>query len=232
MRHVRPISTILLDVGGVVMDERRTWSTFRRQAVRNLSGVDARTLLDALHSAYLVRASSISGHAFAQLGAEYELVRRIWDNIGNLDRPYAEVPLALGRLASRYRLGLVGNQGSQARALLERADLLRYFDAVVLSSEVGIEKPDTRIFQLALEMLDAQPVDAAMVGDRLDLDIAPARRLGLLGIRVRRGPHVWQRPLDDHERPDLTVRSLAELATRLIADERPVVTMMRSDDHA
>ena len=50
-----------------------------------------------------------------------------------------------------------------------------------------------------------------MVGDRLDNDIAPARRLGMRGIRVLQGFGALSRPRNEWERPDGTVRTLAEL---------------------
>jgi HAD superfamily hydrolase (TIGR01509 family) len=91
---------------------------------------------------------------------------------------------------------------------LGMADLI---DAFVTSNGTGRAKPHPRIFQRALELLDARPDAAAMVGDQLERDVAGA---AALGIRT-----VWKRPLL-HEgkvdpKPDATITSLLELGTVL-----------------
>jgi HAD superfamily hydrolase (TIGR01549 family) len=213
--EVAGVRALVLDVGGVLMDERQTYRRFRRGAVAGIEGADARSVLVALRTAIRERAPRASRRALMQLGGHDELSAEIWQAIGNADRPYAEASAALDKLARHYRLAVLGNQGADARARLETAGLLGHCEVVIISGEVGLEKPDPRIFQMALSQLGAEPQEVAMVGDRLDLDIGPARRLGLHGVRMLRGPHIWQRPADPYERPDLTVRSLSELAIRL-----------------
>jgi FMN phosphatase YigB (HAD superfamily) len=59
------------------------------------------------------------------------------------------------------------------------------FISICLSSmEVGLEKPDPAIFQLALSQSGCEPEQAVMIGDRLDNDIRPARLLGWKTIRI------------------------------------------------
>ena len=53
--------------------------------------------------------------------------------------------------------------------------------------------------------------DAVMVGDRSDNDIAPARRLGMQTIRILRGPSAFSEPPSAEDRPEFTIRTLAEL---------------------
>jgi HAD superfamily hydrolase (TIGR01549 family) len=210
------LRALLLDVGGVLMDERPSYARFRREARLRLGGVTAAEVLRSVRAAIGAnpRPRWTSQHAIQQLGGDPALAPAIWSEIEvhGLDRPYAEAVPALEQLAACYRLAIVGNQGLKARGRLEAAGLLRFCEAVVISDEVGVSKPDPRIFELALEQLDVAACATAMVGDRLDNDIGPARRLGIIGIRMWRGPHVWQRPLDPSENPDLTVRSLTELA--------------------
>ena len=76
------------------------------------------------------------------------------------------------------RVGLLSNGGSTTqRAKLRRLGLR--LDAVVISGEVGLRKPDPRIFRLALRRLMATPDEAIMIGDDSKLDLAPARALGM-----------------------------------------------------
>ena len=97
---------------------------------------------------------------------------------------------ALENLRDGCRLALVSNGPPDIQhEKLEGAGLARYFDAVVVSGEVGIGKPDPRIFHLALDRLGAPPEDAAMVGDSLARDIVGARRAGIVTVWInRRGP--------------------------------------------
>ncbi|MGH2490744.1 MAG: HAD family hydrolase [Candidatus Limnocylindria bacterium] len=80
-------------------------------------------------------------------------------------------------------------------------------DGVVSSHSVGWQKPHRAIFGRALEIADARPQDAFMVGDRLDADILGAKRLGMRAI-WRRTEH--EQPTVDVE-PDAIVADLTEL---------------------
>jgi putative hydrolase of the HAD superfamily len=78
---------------------------------------------------------------------------------------------------------------------------------VVLDSHVvGIEKPDPRIFHLALERLGVPPEDALHVGDTVSADIDGARAAGVLPLHL--DPHQFC-PMDDHEH----VRSLDDVVS-------------------
>ena len=64
-------------------------------------------------------------------------------------------------------------------------DLLRYFDDVILSSEVGLRKPDLAIYQLALRNLSV-PVDEAWFVDDLPENVRAANGVGIRGFWLRR----------------------------------------------
>ena len=85
------------------------------------------------------------------------------------------------------RLGLISNTVWPAdahRRDLERYGLLGYFHATLFSSETGLWKPDTRVFQRALEALGAPAEQAVYIGDQLVEDIGGARRAGLRAVLV------------------------------------------------
>ena len=166
----------------------------------------------ALRAAMIVHAPRVSSHAFTALGGDPAIPQEIWKNFTNRDRPLPYAARALERLSARNRLVMVANQGLHARALLEAAGLDRYFSLLLLSDEIGIAKPDERIFQLALDHLGLDPERVAMLGDRFDLDIEPSRRLGMLAIRIRRGPFACQEPARPEQTPHLTFNSLANAA--------------------
>lgn len=75
--------------------------------------------------------------------------------------------------------------GSELRRHLDRHGLLGYFDAWAFSDEVGVYKPDRRIFEHALAGVGApDPGRCAHVGDRRRTDIAGAQRLGMRAVRL------------------------------------------------
>jgi putative hydrolase of the HAD superfamily len=120
-------------------------------------------------------------------------------------RPYPEVPGTLARLrADGARLAVVSNWDVSLHDVLERTGLRRLVDAVVISAELGVAKPDPAIFRLALERLGADADGALHVGDSLEADVAGARAAGLEAVLVVRNGAVA---------PDgvRTVSSLAEI---------------------
>jgi putative hydrolase of the HAD superfamily len=102
-------------------------------------------------------------------------------------RPYPEVPGVLARLrADGVRLAVVSNWDVSLHDVLERTALRRLVDAVVISAELGVGKPDPAIFRAALERLGVQPERAMHVGDSLEADVAGARAAGLEAVLVVR----------------------------------------------
>ncbi len=121
---------------------------------------------------------------------------------------YPEARMALEWLRPRYRLGMVTNGTPDTqRWKIEQTDLGPFFDAVVISAEVGAGKPDTRPFEAALRMLDCNVGEAAMVGNNLDTDIAGARAAGLFTVWVNRGAPA----APDQDTGDAEIASLDEL---------------------
>lgn len=84
------------------------------------------------------------------------------------------------------RLGIVSNFEAWLEDLLQHLDLVRWFPVRIISGLVGLEKPDHRIFGLALEELDVEPDRAAYVGDNPLFDAEPASTMGMLGIVIDR----------------------------------------------
>jgi putative hydrolase of the HAD superfamily len=102
-------------------------------------------------------------------------------------RAYPEVPGVLARLrADGVRLAVVSNWDVSLHDVLERTALRRLVDAVVISAELGVGKPDPAIFRAALERLGADASSAMHVGDSLEADVAGARAAGLEAVLVVR----------------------------------------------
>lgn len=94
-------------------------------------------------------------------------------------RPYS-VPLLRQVRRDGIRLALVSNtEGILTDFDLNRLGLRQYFDAIVLSSEVGFAKPDRRILQVALEELSCSPSSTVFVGDSWDMDMKASIALNI-----------------------------------------------------
>jgi putative hydrolase of the HAD superfamily len=86
-----------------------------------------------------------------------------------------------------YKIGLVTNGAPLVqREKLQASGLAGCFDHVVVSGDIGVGKPDVRVFQPALEGLGVRPEEAAMVGNRLERDIQGAKNAGILPVLIRR----------------------------------------------
>ena len=83
-------------------------------------------------------------------------------------------------LSARYRLGIVSNHPPGLDKWLKRWQILELFDTVVSSGEVGVAKPDGRIFQIALERLGVEAAETLFVDDTCEHVLA-ARELGMIG---------------------------------------------------
>lgn len=115
--------------------------------------------------------------------------------------------------ASGLKLAVVTNApGDYQRKKIADLGLAADFDVVVVSGDIGIAKPDSRIFHAACDGLGLRPDEVAHVGDRLDADARGAARAGLRGIWLDR--HGEGR--DDAGVP--VIAGLDELPELLVAD--------------
>ena len=78
-------------------------------------------------------------------------------------------------------LGLLSNFSTDLRGMLEAQDLVRRFDHVAISAEIGVMKPDAAAYEAILGML-ALPASACVFIDDLPANVAAARALGMRGI--------------------------------------------------
>jgi putative hydrolase of the HAD superfamily len=85
-----------------------------------------------------------------------------------------------------YRLAVISNADGRVRGLLGEAGLSPHFEFVVDSAEVGVEKPDPRIFHEATGRMGLPPSACAYVGDIYEIDIVGALAAGLEPILIGR----------------------------------------------
>lgn len=193
MRHVE---WVFLDVGNILLDEDPlTYFVFRAHvdAIRSRRPELGFGRLLAEREACALAGSAWPVHDVARRYLDPESHSALWNRLDReVRRRFADLspPVDGARelvegLASRYRLGLIANQGPECVEQLGRLGFLNQIELRIFSEEVNLFKPDERLFQLAVEQTEAEPGQCLMVGDRLDNDIAPAQRVGMATAWIR-----------------------------------------------
>lgn len=121
----------------------------------------------------------------------------------------------LEAFSKRYKLAIVSNTytwgDEEVTKALQRADLAKYFDAIVTSVSAGSSKPDNGIFLKALRLLNMPPEESVMIGDRIDTDISGANTLGMISILFRWNDRYPALIVNDIDMPDYVISSMHEL---------------------
>ncbi len=127
-----------------------------------------------------------------RLGIEDEaetMARRVYDEFGDPARwrTYPDVAPAIRRLRDRgLSLGVISNWDARLTTVLAGVELGAELDTIVSSAEVGLHKPDPRIFELACERVGVAPQDAAHVGDHHYADVLGATAVGMRAVLIER----------------------------------------------
>ncbi len=200
----RDVEVIFLDAGGVLLNP--DWE--RGAKILGSHGIEvssaqlakaeltAKRLMDDagfVHSTggigqeagylgWVVRATGIAFEqgALHAAAADFE-TEHLRDNLWS-DMP-AEVPGALGRLQDAgYRLAVISNAEPNLRDRIGASGLEPFFETLVISAEVGAEKPDRAIFAEGLNRMSVTPDHAIHVGDFYALDVVGARGAGITAV--------------------------------------------------
>lgn len=198
------IEWLFFDVGSTLVDESRANEHRIWDAI---AGTDI-----SYERAY-ARAAQLAAQNIAHPLKHLGLPVTPWHSEDEIVYPQAADCLAA--LHGKYKIGIIANQNPGTAARMKRYGLSRYLDLIIASAEEGLEKPDPRIFELARKRAGCPPGHAVMIGDRLDNDILPAKRLGLKTIWIRQGFGGMGRPVAEMDTPDHCVNDLGELAELL-----------------
>ena len=110
------------------------------------------------------------------------------------------------------QIAMIANAHSTgARNIIKATGLQDYLDAIIISEEIGIEKPCRRIFEIALGKLGVKAGNAVMVGNRIDADIVGANRFGMKSVWFRWNERYSGIMHSGEEKPDFIISSLSEL---------------------
>jgi len=184
------IRAVYVDFGGVIM---RTEDTGPRLRLAERLGMTSRALEKIIFES--------ESSARASKGEILEDAH--WDSVAEalgVSRPESDKITAeffsgdradttlldyLRSLRPERKVGLISNAWSGLRALMVRENLDQVFDEMIISAEVGVVKPDPRIYRLALEKLGMLPEESVFVDDVLQ-NVEGARAVGMNGIQFTR----------------------------------------------
>jgi len=217
------ISWVFFDLGGTLLDDSELHDFLCRTYVDLLAEhghrvsikefTELRDLLIARHAHPLLK--SIVTELTRRPEITDEIQREARKRMAGMEvrtqRAFPEALAVLEEAGRHASLGVIANQQRGVREVLRRDGLEPLLRAVYISEEAGMMKPDAALFERALRETACCPSEAAMVGDRLDNDVEPAKALGFHTIRVRWGVFRHQQPLTVNQRPDVEVATLGEV---------------------
>ncbi len=198
------VEWLFFDVGSTLVDESESYNHRIRDAI---AGTDI-----SFEQAYQ-QVVYFAKHHYAEPIKRLGLPLTPWHSEDEFVDPCAESCLRI--LHQNYKLGIIANQPRGTSERMTKYGLGKHLDLIISSAEENIAKPDLKIFQLALERASCIPERAMMIGDRLDNDIAPAKRLGMKTVWIKQGFGGMATPLSNEETPDFEVNNLVELTELL-----------------
>ena len=112
-----------------------------------------------------------------------------------------------------YRLAIISNAKDQKdiQQLLEKANIIQFFEAITISCDIGYRKPHPYIFRAALNKMDIEPLNCVMVGDLLEADIAGAKNIGMKSVWIKRRAKEVKPSITLSSTPDFIIQALSEI---------------------
>ncbi|AZE14272.1 2-haloalkanoic acid dehalogenase [Pseudomonas chlororaphis subsp. aureofaciens] len=185
-------------LGGVPVEH--LW-TIRERVLNNEPGLKYR--ISALRRRVLFHALEEAGYDLGQANALADQSFEVFLHARHQLDIFPEVQPTLEALANHFALGVVTNGNADVR----RLGLADYFKFALCAEDIGIAKPDARLFHEALQRGEATPDTAVHIGDHPGDDIAGAQQAGLRAIWFNPAGKVWEA----ERLPDAEIRSLTEL---------------------
>lgn len=218
-----PIEWVFLDVGGVLFSDDPYFDALY-SAIADASPGVTRDAYDekfrALRAAQNEPFTEALVSKFVPDPSRHKAVRaeadERWEAHGySMADLYPEVPGTLRVLATGYKLLCITNHFSWVRDRAREAGFADVVSAWTISAEVGVEKPDPKLFAHALDQARVEPGHVVMVGDRLDRDITPAKSVGMRTVWVLRNEAPDQPSRQQLAVPDATVLALDEVPGKI-----------------
>ena len=190
-----PIKAIYFDLGGVLV---RTEDRAPRSRLAAQLGMTSEALEELVFGGESGRKGQLGEISAAQQWAyvcrQINWPQANWRDLEadffSGDRLDIELVDYIRRLQGRYKTGVISNALSDVRAAIDNQwHMADAFDAITISAEVGVMKPDARIFHIALQSLGVQPAEAVFVDD-FPHNVEGARAVGMHAIQFRNSEQI------------------------------------------
>jgi len=183
------IRAVFFDLGGVIL---RTEYQAPRQRLAEQFGMDYEDIEKIVFGGASAAHASVGQiteeehwqtvmKALKQPASAYEKIRDEFFGGDIIDRGLLEF---LRSLKTKYKVGLISNAWSGLRAYIEREKFADVFDHMTISAEVGVVKPEAKIFQMALDQLQVKANEAVFIDD-FAVNIEGCEKVGIKGIHFR-----------------------------------------------
>lgn len=196
------IKAVIFDVGGVLQLEKgRSKDDIHKgihEAVARFFDLDLDTWFDAIDSVY---AKSIEGTI-----RENKVFRIIAKNVNISVRKLQEVIFKAyennfkrndglfdfaWKLKKKHKIAILSDQWHASKKVLIKNEDAKRFDAVVISCDVGMRKPNPKIYKLVLKRLGLKPEETVFIDNR-DWNTEPAEKLGMKTILFRNNKQTFK----------------------------------------
>ncbi|MSO26009.1 MAG: HAD family hydrolase [Candidatus Nanopelagicaceae bacterium] len=213
---MRP-AAVTFDIGGVIYSDE----VFKRAIFIALNELSPNVNQDEFNQVYSNHLKSHSGSLRSKLCEKFlgslekksELMQIATDHwIFTPNDLYQDAKGCITAVKeSGAKIGIVANQPASSINSLKSDNLFELIDFLGISAIVGIEKPDIKIFELAIKELAVDPAKSIHIGNRIDTDVMPAKKLGMKTVWVRRGEANPDPSEQDLAQADITVVDLVNL---------------------
>ena len=208
---------VTFDVGGIIYSD----NVFKRAIFDALNQLSQGVSQEDFDQVYFEHLKSQSGSLrnklcikfLASLDKKAELMQvatKMWRFTS--DDLYPDAKECISAFKSQgIKIGLVANQPESSVESLKSDGIFELIDFLGISAVVGIEKPDLAIFELALSKLNVAGKDCVHIGNRIDTDVIPAKKLGIRTVWIRRGEANPAPTPADLAQADITADDLTNL---------------------
>ncbi|UPL48162.1 HAD family hydrolase [Hymenobacter sublimis] len=238
-----PVTTVLFDLDDTLFDHANTARAALATSTAGLpefAGADMEALyqqyseiLEEMHPQVLAGKCTYEDARrlrFQRLLAPYGLARthaaatefaqQHYGHYQRLRQPIAGAVALLEALRPHYKVGIVtNNRTAEQQEKLRHLGMAHLVDALVTSEEVGVTKPNPRIFEVALQRLRSRAAETVMVGDNWQADVVGALDVGIRPVWLNR--FAGLRPLA-HVEEITSLEPLAEVLLQITGAQPPV----------
>ncbi len=204
---VKSVKWLFFDLGGTVYDESLS---DRQRIERLLEKTSSDVTADEFYEQMKESAKDFCKSPFSDARRKLGITENVpYSNEKEILYPHAID--VIKALSEKYNLAVLANQPVNTLDRLKKDGLYDYFKIILLSECENLFKPDISFFEYAMKEAGCKPSEAVMVGDRLDNDVFPAKKLGMTALRIRQGLFAVQEAAGEEYQPDYEIGSLEEI---------------------